>query len=221
MGKMALNVAPRLTLPVRMILLLIAAAVAGLVSQFTAGSSRRLSTDILKPVVKPVLAEARPSAPPAAAAPIPAPTPAPIQTPTQTQAQPKAQPKSATPPAPAPAPSLPQREISGAEAQEAQRKGWPFLDARRSREYQDGHIPGALTIPVWEANHEERLIRFDATGYALDAPVVVYCGGGDCRDSHLLAEKLMALGYRHILIYKDGYIDWLSRGLPVRKGEQP
>ena len=50
------------------------------------------------------------------------------------------------------------------------------------------------------------------------APIVVYCSGGDCEDSHMLSEKLYIVGFDNVLVYKDGYPDWVKRGLPVTKG---
>ncbi|MBP1627365.1 MAG: rhodanese y domain superfamily protein, partial [Holophagaceae bacterium] len=115
----------------------------------------------------------------------------------------------------------PSREISSQEAAEAFRQGIPFLDARRTEDYQAGHIRGALAMPVWEADMDERLTRFDASGHPLKSPVVLYCSGGDCQDSELLASKLVALGYRHLLIYRGGYPDWATKGRPIHRGAQP
>ena len=53
------------------------------------------------------------------------------------------------------------------------------------------------------------------------APVVIYCSGGECEDSHMLAEKLYKVGFDNVLVYKDGYPDWVKRGLTVAKGETP
>jgi rhodanese-related sulfurtransferase len=77
-------------------------------------------------------------------------------------------------------------------------------------------------VPVWEADLEDRLIAFKAARRpGPDDPIVLYCSGGDCRDSHLLAEKLLAQGYFHLLIYRDGYPDWVAQGYPTAKGAQP
>jgi rhodanese-related sulfurtransferase len=96
----------------------------------------------------------------------------------------------------------------------------PFLDARRSSEYVEGHIQGAWCVAVWEADLEDRLIAFKAARRpGSEDPIVIYCSGGDCRDSHLLADKLLKEGYFHLLIYRDGYPDWVKQGHPVEKGQ--
>lgn len=96
-----------------------------------------------------------------------------------------------------------------------------FLDARRSSVYRDGHIPGARSISVWESDVDDKVRALFAEGRDQSAPVVVYCSGGDCEDSHTLGEKLYKVGFDNILVYKDGYPDWQKRGQPVTKGSAP
>nr|WP_320132274.1 rhodanese-like domain-containing protein [uncultured Holophaga sp.] len=179
------------------------ALLTGLGSQWFAGPSRKVPA--LQPPLPSTVAPAahpEPQAPPRPSQPAPA-LPARPSRPTPASAE------------------APFREVDGAEAQEDFRLGFPFLDARRSGEYAQGHIQGALSLPVWEGDLQERLIRFDALGHPLEDPVVVYCSGGDCHDSQLLADRLAGLGYRHILIYRGGYPDWAEHGLPIGRGSRP
>jgi rhodanese-related sulfurtransferase len=112
----------------------------------------------------------------------------------------------------------PIREISSAEAWLAFQIKAPFLDARRSAEFTDGHIAGAWCAPVWEADLDDRLIFFKAARQpGPEDPIVIYCSGGDCHDSHLLAAKLLKEGYFHLLIYRDGYPGWVAQGHPIDK----
>lgn len=113
-------------------------------------------------------------------------------------------------------------EISGDDAAALHARGNVlFLDARRSSVYRDGHIPGARSIAVWEADADDRVKALFAEGRDQSAPIVVYCSGGDCEDSHMLAEKLYFVGFDNVLVYKDGFPDWQKRGLPIARGDRP
>ncbi len=113
-------------------------------------------------------------------------------------------------------------EASGDDVAELySRKTVPFLDARRTSVYRDGHIAGSRAFSVWEADVDEKVKAFFAEGTDQSAPIVVYCSGGNCEDSHMLADKLYQVGFDNVLVYKDGYPDWLQRGLPVSKGNEP
>ncbi|HJW72473.1 MAG TPA: rhodanese-like domain-containing protein [Geothrix sp.] len=194
------------------------AGLAALVSNSLASPSRKLawvSNQAVLPAVAPPVGKPTPSEPgpptPTLVAPKPKATPHPI-TPARRIA----------PKAPAPtvqAAIIPIREISSEEAWAAFNSGQPFLDARRSADFEEGHIAGAWSTPIWESDVDDRLFAFKfARKPASEDPIVIYCSGGDCRDSHLLAAKLLNDGYIHLLIYRDGYPDWAARKRPVEKG---
>ena len=138
-----------------------------------------------------------------------------------------AAPAAATPTAPAaasekrsypPHPDRPWVEIGGNEAAELHREGAPFLDARRTSVYADGHIGGARSLPIWESTVDDGIKRLFDEGTDVNAPLVVYCSGGDCEDSHMLAQKLHGYGFNNALVYTGGFPDWEKRGLPVERG---
>ena len=121
-----------------------------------------------------------------------------------------------------PHPDKPWVEISGEDAARLyEQKSAPFLDARRTSVYRQGHISGARPFSVWEADVDDKVKAFFAEGRDQAAPIVIYCSGGDCEDSHNLAEKLYRVGFDNVLVYKDGFPDWEKRGLPVVKGAEP
>jgi rhodanese-related sulfurtransferase len=121
-----------------------------------------------------------------------------------------------------PHPDKPWVEISGEDAAALHARGdVPFFDARRTSVYREGHIAGARPFAVWEADVDDRVKAFFAEGHDPNAPIVVYCSGGDCEDSHMLGQKLFFAGFNDVLVYKDGYPDWVRRGLAVAKGEKP
>ncbi len=102
------------------------------------------------------------------------------------------------------------------------RGGILFLDARRSSVYQEGHIAGARSFPIWEdAVVTPRIEALAGEGRDGDLPVVVYCSGGNCEDSHMLCERLFGLGFNNLLVYHDGWPDWQKRGGPGRTGSEP
>jgi rhodanese-related sulfurtransferase len=121
-----------------------------------------------------------------------------------------------------PHPETPWVEISGDDVAALYARGNTlFLDARRTSLYRDGHIAGARAFSVWEADVDDKVKALFAEGLDQSAPVVIYCSGGDCEDSHMLGQKLFMAGFDNVLVYKDGYPDWLKRGLAVSKGDAP
>jgi rhodanese-related sulfurtransferase len=120
-----------------------------------------------------------------------------------------------------PHPGTPWVEISGDDVAALHGRSTLFLDARRTSVYRDGHIAGARPFSVWEADVDDKVKALFAEGLDQSAPVVIYCSGGDCEDSHMLGQKLYMAGFDNVLVYKDGFPDWEKRGLPVTKGAEP
>jgi len=52
-------------------------------------------------------------------------------------------------------------------------------------------------------------------------PIVIYCSGGDCEDSHMLAQKLWGIQFNNVYVYKDGYPDWVAHHGATRTGPTP
>ena len=69
-----------------------------------------------------------------------------------------------------------------------------ILDARAAPFYQQGHIPGALNLSRDDFAADYRRLRptLDASK---DKSFVVYCSGGDCHDSRMVASALLSLGF--------------------------
>jgi rhodanese-related sulfurtransferase len=113
----------------------------------------------------------------------------------------------------------PNVEITGDAAAWLHARGALFLDARRSKDFAEGHVAGARSFPIWEAQVvKERVEALVAEGRDLSLPVVLYCTGGDCEDSHMLAQMLFGAGFENLLVYRDGYPDWQARGGAVTAG---
>ncbi|MFA5043959.1 MAG: rhodanese-like domain-containing protein [Kiritimatiellia bacterium] len=85
-----------------------------------------------------------------------------------------------------------------------------LLDARTGK-YDDGRrIPGALSLAP-DAKDEAILAMLKSK----DALIVTYCANLKCPASVMLADKLQALGYKHILEYPYGIEGWAAEGNPV------
>ncbi len=87
-----------------------------------------------------------------------------------------------------------------------------FVDAREGAVFSGGHIKGAVSLPLGELGSRLKAFRSAAP---LNSQLVIYCSGYGCHDSKSLGEKLLADGYRRILIYEGGYPEWKDAGLPV------
>jgi rhodanese-related sulfurtransferase len=115
-------------------------------------------------------------------------------------------------------------EISGEDAALLYSKGSLFLDARRSSAYEEGHIAGARPFSVWEADVDDKvnaLFEERQDPAEQNKPIVIYCTGGACEDSHMLAQKLWGVQFNNVYVYKDGFPDWQKRGGAVRTGATP
>lgn len=88
------------------------------------------------------------------------------------------------------------------------------VDALPSAPYSRRHIPGAHNLIEEEANAKAAAILPDP-----DAPIVTYSTDRNCGRGEALAEKLEALGYTDIRVYRDGIEDWVEAGLPVEAGQ--
>ncbi|MBI4605631.1 MAG: rhodanese-like domain-containing protein [Planctomycetes bacterium] len=100
--------------------------------------------------------------------------------------------------------------------------GSAIIDARRTRDYEAGHIPGALSFSPHEADFDEKVVRL-ASEAVLAAPVVIYCTNSkECEDSKLVARQLKLAGFVEIVIYQGGFPDWYSKKPEkVVKGKEP
>ncbi|MDP2874797.1 MAG: rhodanese-like domain-containing protein [Holophaga sp.] len=208
------------SIPAQTAALLAITGLCALLANAVAGPRRHLAwfaTPMTAPPIAPLIAEPISATIPAAI-PTPAqPTPA-LPTPAQFPKAPTLKPTPSEVPTPQ-TPSQPVREIASAEAWAVFQAGAPFLDARRSADFEAGHIKGAFNLSVWESTLDEHLVEFEAkTNRPPEAPLVLYCSGGGCEDSHLLASRLFKMGYRNLLIYRDGYPDWQANGRPVAAG---
>lgn len=82
-----------------------------------------------------------------------------------------------------------------------------LLDVRPTDEYEAGHIPDAISIPVEELEaHLETLPK--------DIEIIAYCRASYCLFSDRAALLLREKGYK-ARVYKEGMPEWRRQGLPV------
>ena len=82
-----------------------------------------------------------------------------------------------------------------------------IVDVRTRREYEAGHVPGAIHIPFYTL-----LVRQDDIPGPRERPVVVYCEHGPRAGVARLALRLT--GFTDVR-YLDGHMSgWKERGLP-------
>ncbi len=83
------------------------------------------------------------------------------------------------------------------------------LDVRGTSEYLEGHIPGAMSVPLGYIPRELETIPSDK-------PLIVHCQTGV--RSSIAASLLQKLGRTHILNYMGSFADWSESGKPVERG---
>jgi rhodanese-related sulfurtransferase/DNA-binding transcriptional ArsR family regulator len=87
------------------------------------------------------------------------------------------------------------------------------LDVRPLEEYEAGHIPGAISIPLDDL--EARLAELPT-----DSEIVAYCRGPYCLYAPTAVEILRNHG-RIARRLVDGFPEWRLAGLPVTTGVEP
>lgn len=89
-----------------------------------------------------------------------------------------------------------------------------IIEALPKSEYDHGHIPGALSMPL-------ETLAAEATKQLADKSqkIVTYCASADCAASTKAAEILEGLGYTNVSDYVGGKEDWKSAGLRLESSE--
>ena len=85
-----------------------------------------------------------------------------------------------------------------------------LVDVREESEFAKDHLPGAIHLGkgIIERDVEQRIPD-------LNAPVVLYCGGGF--RSALAADNLRKMGYTNVESMDGGIRDWREKGFPLTK----
>jgi phage shock protein E len=84
--------------------------------------------------------------------------------------------------------------VDGATAQQLQARGATVLDVRTQKEFEEGHVPGAINIP-----YDQVAARSAEVG-PKEHPVVLYCRSG--RRSGLAAAELARQGFTAVYDFR-------------------
>lgn len=90
------------------------------------------------------------------------------------------------------------------------------LDVRRSDIFAQGHLPGALSFPLHAFDGIVGQLRDTV---AKDDPVLVYCSGVACVDSHDFAARMIRMGYAQVMVYAGGFTEWQEMEFEVETND--
>jgi rhodanese-related sulfurtransferase len=95
-----------------------------------------------------------------------------------------------------------------------QQRNGLFIDVRHEEEFNEGHIKGAISLPLKRLETNRDLLR----GIPKDTLIVTYCSGEQCAQSIDLGERLALLGFTNVKVFFSGWLQWQKRDLPIETG---
>jgi len=106
------------------------------------------------------------------------------------------------------------REVSVSEFAKAHAAAAAVIDVGDVEEYNRGHVPGALSLPLGDLSRDLTAARCQIRR---DAPVYVVCAAGN--RSLIATGMLMRAGYDAYSVY-GGTTGWVRAGRPVVGGDR-
>jgi rhodanese-related sulfurtransferase len=101
------------------------------------------------------------------------------------------------------------REVSAADARQAQANGAVLIDVRESEEVSQGRAADAIHLSKGVLE-----LRIEHAVPDPSTPVICYCGGGS--RSLLAADNLEKMGYTNVASMAGGFKAWKNEGLPTK-----
>ena len=93
-----------------------------------------------------------------------------------------------------------------------------FVDARTGGEYAEGHVAGAVNLPVDEF---DLMSPYVLPKLKEKEVVITYCDGEDCPLSEIVAQQLANSGLPRIKVLVNGWTLWKNEHLPINQGPTP
>jgi rhodanese-related sulfurtransferase len=124
--------------------------------------------------------------------------------------------------------------ISPQEANDKLAEGWTYVDVRTIEEFEAGHPPGAVNVPIAHAGPggmvpNPQFAEAMEAAFPHDAKIVVGCKAGG--RSLRAAQALLSMGYTNVVDQRAGWDGarnpfgqlsepgWSRVGLPVEQGQ--
>jgi TolB-like protein/class 3 adenylate cyclase/rhodanese-related sulfurtransferase len=105
--------------------------------------------------------------------------------------------------------------VDPVEAKELLDRGAVFVDVRGDGRWEDGHIPGSVSLGLVEGFSEQALSQI----VAKDREVVIYCMGPRCLRSSKACAMAVSWGFEKVYYLREGLPGWKAAGYPIEVGE--
>lgn len=107
---------------------------------------------------------------------------------------------------------VPETDVRAVHERMARGDSFYLVDVREDREWDAGHLPGAMHLGKGIIERDVELAIPE-----LDAEIVLYCGGGF--RSVLAADNLRRMGYTNVSSMDGGYRGWTEAGHAIEIDE--
>ena len=129
------------------------------------------------------------------------------------------------------------KHASVQEAHQLQQEGATYVDVRSTREFESGHAPGALNVPLLEPDDRGQMVqnpdflRVMKATFPADAPLLVGCQAG--MRSLKASQMLESFGFTNVTNVRGGFggardysgaileHGWTTAGLPIETEAPP
>ena len=81
-----------------------------------------------------------------------------------------------------------------------------IIDARNAQEFGESNIPGSINMDPY--GNEEEFMQKLFEEIPRDKKYIIYCHGGKCDLSHMVAEKMKQFDFKNIFIFTGGWEVW-------------